>query len=62
MFLNILIIYGSTREKRVGINFAKYISNEVKDRKHNSYYLRMKGGSMISNIKDLAKELLKKDR
>tara|TARA_B100000315_G_scaffold245047_1_gene270450 strand:+ start:74 stop:808 length:735 start_codon:yes stop_codon:yes gene_type:complete len=29
------------------------------DRKHNSYYLRMKGGSMISNIKDLAKELLK---
>ncbi len=29
------------------------------DRKHNSYYLRMKGGSLISNVKDLAKQLLK---
>ena len=29
------------------------------DKKHNSYYLKMKGGSMISNVKDLAKQLLK---
>jgi hypothetical protein len=29
------------------------------DRKHNAYYLNMKGGSLVSNVKDLAKELLK---
>ena len=29
------------------------------DRKHNSYYLKMNGGSLISNVKDLAKQLLK---
>jgi len=29
------------------------------DKKHNDYYLKMKGGSLVSNVKDLAKELLK---
>ncbi|HLD72445.1 MAG TPA: hypothetical protein VJA23_02580 [Candidatus Nanoarchaeia archaeon] len=29
------------------------------DKKHNFYYLKMKGGSLVSNVKDLAKQLLK---
>ncbi|MBT4417115.1 hypothetical protein HOC80_03360, partial [archaeon] len=29
------------------------------DKKHNSYYKKMKGGALVQNIKDLAKELLK---
>jgi hypothetical protein len=29
------------------------------DREHNTYYLKMKGSSLVSNLKDLAKELLR---
>jgi hypothetical protein len=29
------------------------------NKKHNSYYLRMKGSSLVSNVRDLAKQLLK---
>ncbi len=33
--LNISIIYGSTRKKRIGIRFVNYLENQIKERGHN---------------------------
>ena len=37
MSLNLCIIYGSTREGRLGIRFAKYLQNEFEKRGNNCF-------------------------
>ena len=37
MSLNLCIIYGSTREGRLGIRFAKYLQNEFEKRCNNCF-------------------------